>query len=247
MQRFKGLILYAISAALILLLYYATPLSKGDLFDGLSSIETQVHENIFGASILFFLSSAVLTYFAFPSMPLVYMAAGYCLDSVSGGIIVWLGSAIGGLGAFLLYRKHIPHRHRLHPQQHSALKLWLALLGLRLSPIVPAPIVNFFAAFFSVSAIQYITTTLLGSAPLILFYELVGQQGHNYVYGEQIQWWHFSGYLAILAFSTFLSSLGPWRSFLTTIKRLKSEVFASMRQSARANWAPPNTAGQTGD
>lgn len=247
MWRSKELILYASSVMIIFMAYYFFQISNVDLLDNLSTIEAQVKEHFVETSIMFFLISATLTYFAFPSMPLIYIAAGYCLNSVYGGAAVLFGSAFGGLGAFLLYRKHIPHRFRPSLKQQSSLKLWLTLLGLRLSPIVPAPLVNFFAAFFNASAKQYMITTLLGSAPLILFYDVVGQQGHKYVNGEQTQWWFFSGYLAILAVSTFLSALGPWRSFLKAIKQLKNEIFTSTEQSTAANCAPCNAAGQIGD
>jgi uncharacterized membrane protein YdjX (TVP38/TMEM64 family) len=180
-------------------------------------------------------------------MPLIYVAAGYCLNSLYGVGAVLFGSAIGGLGAFLLYRKHIPHRFRSPASQQSSLRLWLTLLGLRLSPIVPAPLVNFVAAFFNASAAQYLTTTLLGSAPLIIFYNVVGAQGHHYVKGERIQWWYVSGYLAILAISTLLSALGPWPAFLNAIKLLKSEVLTSIGQSRTADCAAPNALGKIGD
>jgi hypothetical protein len=97
---------------------------------------------------------------------------------------------------------------------------------------VPAPLVNFFAAFFKASLIEYMTTTLLGSAPLIFFYTVVGRQGRSYLYGEQIHWWLVSAYVSVLAISTLLSLLGPWRSFLNAVKQLKNEVFASIKQSA---------------
>jgi uncharacterized membrane protein YdjX (TVP38/TMEM64 family) len=100
-------------------------------------------------------------------------------------------------------------------------KVWLTLLGLRLSPIVPAPLVNFIAAIFDVSPLQYLTTSMLGGAPLILFYGQIGQQGHHLLSGETPHWQQFSGYLIILTLSTLLSAMGPWRSVLNKLKQLK--------------------------
>jgi uncharacterized membrane protein YdjX (TVP38/TMEM64 family) len=239
-RRFDGLFLYGVAVAAVLLGCYAFPVSNDVLLHELSAIEATAQENILLSSLMFFVISAVLTYLAFPSMPLVYVSAGYCLDSLWGTIVVILGGAFGGLGAFLLYRKHIPQRLSASPRQRFSLKLWLALLGLRLSPVVPAPLVTFFAAFFNASPAQYVTTTIIGSAPLILFYGIVGQQGHNYRYGEPIHWSVFLGYLAILVVSTILSSLGPWRSFLNSVKTLKEEFFAS-RQNAGADCPPAIT------
>ena len=105
--------------------------------------------------------------------------------------------------------------------QQSARSIWLTLIGLRLSPLVPAPLVNFFAAVFHVSPLQYLTTSLLGSAPLVLFYSQIGQQGHQFLSGGTLHWRQFSGYLVILVLSTLLSAMGPWRSVLNEFKRLK--------------------------
>ncbi len=133
-----------------------------------------------------------------------------------------LGSAVGGLGAFLFYRKHIRQRTGALLNQHSTMKTWLTLLGLRLSPIVPAPLVNFFAAVFQVSPLQYLTTNVLGSAPLVLFYVQIGQQGHQFLSGEALHWRQFSAYLVILVLSTLLSAMGPWKSVLNELKQSKS-------------------------
>ena len=89
------------------------------------------------------------------------------------------------------------------------MKTWLTLLGLRLSPLVPAPLVNFFAAVFHVSPLHYLTTSVLGSAPLVLFYTQIGQQGRQFLSGETPQWRQFSGYLVILTLSTLLSAMAP--------------------------------------
>jgi uncharacterized membrane protein YdjX (TVP38/TMEM64 family) len=233
--RCNGLALYAAAVAIVLLTYCAFPVSTGMVLRELTTIEAEIRENIILSYATLVLISAVLAYLAFPSMPVIYVASGYCFGPSLGTIVVLLGSGLGGLGAFLLYRKHLPLSTRQKSQQHSPLKFWLALLGLRLSPIVPAPLVAFFAASFGASAAQYVTTTMIGSAPLILFYGFVGHQGHNYVFGAPIEWWVIPGYLAIIALSTFLSALGPWRSFLKSIKQLRSDIFASARQTTGAN------------
>ena len=139
---------------------------------------------------------------------------------VGGGAIVLLGSVFGGLSAFLFYRKHF-RRLRGPLNQQSARNIWLTLIGLRLSPIVPAPLVNFFSAAFHVSPVQYLTTSLMGSAPLVLLYSQIGQQGHQFLSDGTLYWRQFSGYLVILTLSTLLSLLGPWRSVLNEFKQLK--------------------------
>jgi uncharacterized membrane protein YdjX (TVP38/TMEM64 family) len=81
--------------------------------------------------------------------------------------------------------------------------------------------VNFFAALFHVSPLQYLTTSLMGSAPLVLLYSQIGQQGHQFLFGGTLYWRQFSGYLVILTLSTLLSAMGPWRSMLNEFKQLK--------------------------
>jgi uncharacterized membrane protein YdjX (TVP38/TMEM64 family) len=192
---------------------------------------------------LFFLLSAVLAYFAFPAMPMLYIASGCCMDFSLGGTAVVFGSALGGLGSFLLVRDHIPVRHRLARHHGSTWKMWLTLFGLRLSPVVPAPLVNVFAAISGVSPSQYLTTTMLGGAPLILFYAEIGRQGYLTASGEVPHWWTFSGCLVILGLSTLMTLLGPWRSVLATVKKLKDEAVVSLKRSGKAQWVPPDAAG----
>jgi uncharacterized membrane protein YdjX (TVP38/TMEM64 family) len=151
---------------------------------------------------------------------MICIVAGFYMGGFNGGVTVLLGSAFGGLGAFLFYRKHI-QRPRAPLKHQSTVKVWLTLLGLRLSPLVPAPLVNFIAAIFEVSPLQYLTASMLGGAPLVLFYAQIGQQGRHLLAGETPHWQQFSAYLIILTLSTLLSSMGPWRSALKELKQLK--------------------------
>jgi len=59
-------------------------------------------------------------------------------------------------------------------------KIWLTLLGLRLSPLVPAPLVNFFAAIFDVSPLQYLTTRCVGQRATRPVLCTTRQQGHHF-------------------------------------------------------------------
>jgi uncharacterized membrane protein YdjX (TVP38/TMEM64 family) len=220
MRNYKPLIFYMAAVLFLALAYFASPISREAVWRLFPGLETMAHANTLVTALMFLVTSAVLAFLAFPSMPMICMAAGFYMDGFEGGATVLLGSAFGGLSAFLFYRKHI-QRPSAPLNQQSAVKLWLTLLGLRLSPLVPAPLVNFFAAVFNVSPLQYLTTSVLGSAPLVLFYALIGQQGHHFLSGETPHWRQFSGYLIILTLSTLLSAMGPWRSVLNELKQLK--------------------------
>jgi uncharacterized membrane protein YdjX (TVP38/TMEM64 family) len=221
MRSYKLFIFYMSAVLFLSLAYFASPVSREAVWQLFPGFEAIAHANLLITALIFLVTSAVLAFLAFPSMPMICMAAGFYMDGFEGGATVLLGSAFGGLSAFLFYRKHI-QRPSAPFNERSAVKIWLTLLGLRLSPIVPAPLVNFFAAIFNVSPLQYLTTSVLGSTPLVLVYAQIGQQGHHFLSGQTPHWQQFSGYLIILTLSTLLSAMGPWRSVLNELKLLKA-------------------------
>lgn len=221
MHRFRSLIFYIAAVFFLTVAYFASPLTRETIWQLFPGSEAMAEANPLVTALIFLVASAIFAGLAFPAMPMLYMAAGFYMDGFVGAVIVLLGSVLGGLSAFLFYRKHIPSSARLLRQQ-PAQNIWLTLIGLRLSPLVPAPLVNFFAAVVHVSPIQYVTTSLLGSAPLVLFYWQIGQQGHQFLSVGTLNWQQFSGYLIILTLSTVFSAMGPWRSVLNEIKQLKS-------------------------
>lgn len=228
MRRYSLLILYAGAVASLWFAWHFTPVDHDAMLRLLSLLEERVKSHVVEATAMFGVASALLTFFSFPAMPLVYIAAGYCLGPLFGGLSVLLGSACGGFGVFLLYRRWMPNRFQ-HPSTDTRpLKTWMTLLGLRLSPIVPAPLVNCFAVFIKASSLQYVTTTILGSVPLILFYENMANQGRGLLHGTQMEWRQIALYAAVLLISTLLSFLGPWRSFLGAVRHVKDDVVAAM-------------------
>ena len=226
MPRCKPLIFYVSAVLLLSLAYFASPISREVVWQMFPGLEAIARANLLVTALMFLVTSAVLAFLAFPSMPMICMAAGFYMGGFEGGAAVLLGSAFGGMSAFLFYRKHI-QRPSAPLKEQSAVKIWLTLLGLRLSPLVPAPLVSFFAAIFNVSPLQYLTTSVFGGAPLVLFYAQIGQQGHHFLSGEIPHWWQFSGYLIILTLSSLLSAMGPWRSVLNELKLLKNSSGSS--------------------
>ena len=225
MRSYKPLIFYMSAVVILSLAYFASPISREVVWQLFPGLEAMARANLLVTALMFLVASAVLAFLAFPSMPMICMAAGFYMDGFEGGAAVLRGSAFGGLSAFRFYRKHI-HTQRLSAplNEQSVVKIWLTLLGLRLSPLVPAPLVNFFAAVFNVSPLQYLTTSVLGSAPLVLLYAQIGQQGHHFLSGETPHWQQFLGYSIILTLSTLLSAMGPWRSALNELKQLKDST-----------------------
>jgi uncharacterized membrane protein YdjX (TVP38/TMEM64 family) len=216
MHSYRSLIFYIAAVVVLSVAYFVSPMSREAVWQLFPGTEAMAQANPLVTALVFLAASTVLAFLAFPSMPMIYIAAGFYMDGFEGAATVLLGSALGGLSAFLFYRKHI-----VPLTQQSARSIWLTLIGLRLSPLVPAPLVNFFAAVFDVSPFQYLTTSLLGSTPLVLFYWQIGQQGHQFLSGGTLHWRQFSGYLVILVLSTLLSAMGPWRSVLNEFRQLK--------------------------
>jgi uncharacterized membrane protein YdjX (TVP38/TMEM64 family) len=220
MHSYRSLIFYVAAVVVLSAAYFASPMSRETIWLLFPGTQAMAQANPLVTALMFLVASIVLAFLAFPSMPMIYMAAGFYMDGFGGAAIALLGSALGGLSAFLFYRKHIRRPIGLLNQQ-SARSIWLTLIGLRLSPLVPAPLVNFFATVFDVSPLQYLTTSLLGSAPLVLFYWQIGQQGHQFLSDGTLYWRQFSGYLVILVLSTLLSAMGPWKSVVNEFKQLK--------------------------
>jgi uncharacterized membrane protein YdjX (TVP38/TMEM64 family) len=221
MHSYRSLLLYAAAVVVLAVAYLASPISRETVSQLFPGIEAAAQANPLVTALVFLVVSTVLAFLASPAMPIICITAGSYMDGFGGAATVLFGSALGGLSAFLFYRSHIRHPIVAPLNQPSSRSIWLTLIGLRLSPLVPAPLVNLFAALFDVSPLRYLTTSLLGSAPLVLFYWQIGQQGHQFLSGGTLHWRQFSGYLVILILSTLLSAMGPWRSVLNEFKQLK--------------------------
>src|SRR6266478_905134 len=138
MRSYKSLIFYIPAVLFLTLAYFASPMSREAVWQLFPGVEIMAQANPLVTALMFLVTSTFFAFLAFPSMPMIYMAAGFYMDGFGGGATVLLGSAFGGLSAFLFYRKHIQSPSAQLNEQ-SGVKIWLTLLGLRLSPLVPAP------------------------------------------------------------------------------------------------------------
>lgn len=237
MRRYKFLILYAAIVVGLSFAWRFSLIGQEGMVRSLALIEGRVKAHLLETAALFGVASAVLAYFSFPAMPLVYIAAGYCLGALYGGLSVLLGGTCGHFGVFLLYRRYMPERFRRSSAATQPVKTWMTLLGLRLSPVIPAPIVNGVAVLFEASFVHFLTTTILGSAPLILLYESMGHQGRGLLHGMPMEWKQIASYAAVLLISTLLSLLGPWRSLFAAAWHVKVDKSAAMARRAGSELA----------
>ncbi len=154
MRSYRSLIFYMAAVVVLSVAYFASPISRESVWQLFPGTEAMAQAYPLLTALVFLVASTVLAFLAFPSMPMIYMAAGFYMDGYEGGATVLLGSALGGLSAFLFYRKQFAGRmlpwmnkrlriKRLAFRRKSARSIWLTLIGLRLSPLVPAPLGEF--------------------------------------------------------------------------------------------------------
>lgn len=100
----------------------------------------------------------------------------------TGGILSWLGEMIGSAAAFLLYRKGIQAAKIKRHEQWSWLqslnrmpstKQLCALILARVTPLIPAGVVNLAGALTSVSFTVFLLATAIGKIPSIALEVLV--------------------------------------------------------------------------
>ena len=101
MRSYKPLIVYMAAVMFLTLAYFASPISREAVWQVFPGLETMARAHPLGTALLFLVTSTVLAFLAFPSMPMICIAAGFYMDGFDGGATVLLGSAFGGLSAFL--------------------------------------------------------------------------------------------------------------------------------------------------
>src|SRR5258708_38031134 len=104
MRSYKPLIVYMAAVMFLTLAYFASPISREAVWQVFPGLETMAHAHPLGTALLFLVTSTVLAFLAFPSMPMICIAAGFFMVGFYGGGTVLLGSAVWGLCAFLFYR-----------------------------------------------------------------------------------------------------------------------------------------------
>src|SRR6202045_4555016 len=107
MRSYKPLTFYMAAVLFLSLAYFVSPISGEAVWQLFPAFESMVHANPLFTALTFLVTSPLLAFLAFPSMPMICMAAGFYMGEFEGGATVLLGSALGGLSAFLFYRKHI--------------------------------------------------------------------------------------------------------------------------------------------
>src|ERR1700694_3123764 len=103
MRSYKPLIFYMAAVLFLSCAYFASPFSREAVWQLFPGLETMAHANPLVTALMFLVTSAVLAFLAFPSMPMICMAAGFYMGEFEGGATVMIGSALGGLGRLLFF------------------------------------------------------------------------------------------------------------------------------------------------
>src|ERR1700704_2452961 len=106
MYSYKPLIFYMAAVLFLSLAYFASPMSREAVWQLFPGFEIMAQANPLVTALMFLVTSTVFAFLAFPSMPMIYMAAGFYMDGFGGGATVLLGSAFGSLGAFFFFPEH---------------------------------------------------------------------------------------------------------------------------------------------
>ena len=156
--------------------------------------------------------------FSAPTNPLFYLAAGYFFGPVNGTVLALLATLLGSGCAFRFFGKTITL-----PAAASRLevkRVFFVLALLRCSPWVPSSLINLFCGVTRVPWTVFLSSTLLGTAPLILVYTLTasrfkGPLAMSMLYSPEI-----IAAVSLLGLLSLLGFLQPLRAVMGYLRGL---------------------------
>jgi uncharacterized membrane protein YdjX (TVP38/TMEM64 family) len=162
-----------------------------------------------------------------PFTVIMNLFAGYLFGSILGAL---LANAAVTAGSFILFKfsRYIMQRLRgesahLKIFEGGAVNTALMLFFTRLSPFFPASVINMGSGAVGVKSSLFVTTTFLGSLPLILAYTLIGKHLGSIVQVSDI----YDRNLTFLLVTLGLVSLAPL--FKKDIRTLLAQKYRKPR------------------
>lgn len=133
----------------------------------------------------------VHSFLPFPA-ELVAIAAGICFGIIAGVAAVWVGAMIGALLAFGLARAFgqplveelLSRRHKKMLMQWSQDRSIVALIVVRLIPVIAFNLVNYAAGLTSINWWTFTWTTALGILPMTVLMVVIGEQMRDPVFKD---------------------------------------------------------------
>lgn len=180
LDRWRAWVRVALFALLVLGVGGALVVSGGRVGEALTAIRTTTDGAGAWGPVLFVVTYAVLTVLLVPGAPLT-IAAGVLFGPAVGTVLVVIGANIGATGAFLwgrrLGREAVA---RLTGERFERIDRWLrdrgllAVLYLRLVPVVPFNLLNPVAGVTGVRLRDFVLGTVIGIVPGTFAYAALG-------------------------------------------------------------------------
>lgn len=203
--------------------------AAGDRFDAPAVVaRIRALRELPAAPVLFVLLYALLVMLALPGSSLT-LAGGAVFGFGLGSLLNWIGATLGATGAYLLARSlgrdavvSLLGRRATQLDRFVSDHGFLAMLRLRLIPLVPFNALNFGAGFAGVRARDYIIATALGIIPGTLVYTYFADALLSGAEGASRQAWTrlaiAAGLLLLLSFFPTLLARGKQRHQRSAIR-----------------------------
>ena len=158
---------------------------------------------------------AVTIFFSAPTNGLFYLAAGYFFGIWNGSVIAIGSTLAGSFFAWVFFKRSIGLRVE---GKELDVNMFLLLVLLRCSPLVPSSLVNMFCAATGVRPLVFLTSTFLGTLPLILVYTLAASRLRGPIDAAILHSPEILTSLTVLCVLSLLGSLQPVRLFVSYLK-----------------------------
>lgn len=192
----KKLFLFLGFVALLLILYFLTPVRHYLSQDGFTQMEHWIRAQGFWAPLAFGLVYVVATVFALPGSVLT-IGGGLIFGPLWGTVINWLSACTGAILSFLIARylgrdaveKILKGRGALRGLDDKiGNNGFYSVLVLRLVPLFPFNILNYGLGLTQVSFRHYMLATLLGMLPGTFVYTSLGSAGRHLSFSDPSTW-----------------------------------------------------------
>ncbi len=182
MNSRKRILVLVTALAAIALVAYALPV--GDI---IRTVVTWIDDHRRIAWLAFFGSYVVATVFMIPGSILT-LAAGFLFGVVTGTIVVSISSVAGATAAFLVgralgrewVRRKIGGDRRLAAVDAATRERgFLIVMLLRLSPLFPFNVLNYFLSLTGVKTSHYVFASWIGMLPATVLYVYIGSAAQD--------------------------------------------------------------------
>ncbi len=172
------LIIYLIPMAILLYQYVVNDFSVDQLLAYKYQYNTLKDAHIILFSVLFLLTYSALIATSISFNVIMNLFAGYLFGPFTGALCATIAITSGSFILFLLARsstvkvsRKLEKIHFLKTEQKNVI---LTLFFMRLSPVIPAPLITIASGIYSLKSHVFLMTTFLGSLPLVFAYTVIG-------------------------------------------------------------------------